>query len=64
MVNKQGKWTMKTAIKYFWPFGRFRIEGQKHFFISKIGAIFLIYFFIKEYIKGRPTFIIDIFGYL
>ena len=29
MVNKQGKLTMKTVIKYFWPFGRFRIKGQK-----------------------------------
>ena len=29
MVNKQGERTKKTAIKYFWPFGRFRIEGQK-----------------------------------
>ena len=29
VVNKQDQRTMKTAIKYFWPFGRFRIEGQK-----------------------------------
>ena len=29
MVNKQGEWTMKTAIKYFWPFGHCRIRGQK-----------------------------------
>ena len=29
MVNKQDQRTMKTGIKYFWPFRCFRIEGQK-----------------------------------
>ena len=69
MVNKQGQWTMKTIIKYFWPFDWFRIEGRKqhnsdfqsHFAMSKIGEILLI-FFIEEYKKGRPTFITDMFG--
>ena len=26
MVNKKGQRTMKTAIKYFWPFGRLELE--------------------------------------
>ena len=47
---------MKTAIKYFWPFGRFRIEGQKqqnsdfqsHFSTSKIDRILLNFFSLKD----------------
>ena len=50
---------MKMAIKYFWPFGRFRIEGQKqqhsdfqsHFSMSKIDRIFLNFFIIEKYKK-------------
>ena len=29
VFNKQGQRTMKMAIRYFWPFSRFRVEGQK-----------------------------------
>ena len=77
MVNKQGEWTMKTAIKYFWPFGCFRIKGQKLGLLLvtkyiknqsypnmspiKVGLPFLNFFFIEEYQKRRPTFIIYIF---
>jgi hypothetical protein len=51
---------MKTNIKYFWPFGCFRIEGRKqhhsdfqsHFSTSKIVGISLI--LTEEYKKGRP----------
>ena len=45
--------------KYFWPFGRFRIEGRKqqnsdfqsHFSMSKIDQILLNFFFTLEYKK-------------
>ena len=43
MVNKQGEWTMKTAIKYFWPFGRFRIEGRKQQKSEFLKLIILIF---------------------
>ena len=51
-LNKQGQWTMKTAIKIFFPFSCFRIEGRKQhnsdfqsqFCKSKIGETFLIFF--------------------
>jgi hypothetical protein len=72
LVNKQEQRTMKTAIKYFWPFRRFRIEGRKkhnsdlqsHFSMSKIYGIFLNFFFIEEYQKRRPTFINNVFWLL
>ena len=59
---------MKTTIKYFWPFGCFRIEGQKqqnsdfqgHFSMPKIDQIFLNFFFIKEY-KGEQLLLLPYF---
>ena len=46
----------KAKELYFWPFGRFRIEGpkqqnsdfQSHFSMSKIDRILLTFFFIEE----------------
>ena len=35
VVNKYGQRTNKMAVKYFWPFGRFRIEGQKHYILPR-----------------------------
>ena len=55
---------MKTAIKIFWPFGRFRIKGQKqhnsdfqsHFSMSKISRIFLNFFSLKNIKKAKNIF--------
>ena len=40
---------MKTAIKYFWPFRRFRIEGQKQQ-NSEFLKLFILIFHVK-YLK-------------
>ncbi len=33
-INKLGQRTMKTAIKIFWPFHCFKIEGKKHLMLG------------------------------
>ena len=58
---------MKTAIKYFWPFGHFRIEGRKqqnsdfqgNFSMLKIDRIFLNFFFNKDYKKGEQLLLLS-----
>ena len=60
---------MKTAIKYFWPFCRFRIEGRKqqnsdfqsHFSMSKIDRILLNFFSLKNIKKGEQLLLLSYF---
>ena len=44
VVNKQDQRTMKTTIKYFWPFCRFRIEGWKQH-----NSDFQSFFYVKNW---------------
>ena len=77
MLNKQDQRTMKTALKmiFFWPFRRFRIEGQKfgpflvtkyirnqsyqNMVIIKVGLLFFIFFNEKKIRKIPPIFDIE-----
>jgi hypothetical protein len=68
-MNELGLSSNLVFIKNSRHLVRFGFEGQKysnsdfqsHFSMSKIDQNLNLFFFIEEYRKGRPSFIVDIF---
>ena len=60
---------METVIKYFWPFGRFRIEGRKqqnsdfqsHFLCQKSTEFFSTFFSLKNIKNGEQLLLLSYF---